>query len=248
MAAPVAEVGIDDVETLDNAWTAVGWTRDAGSGLKTHYYIMEWRNLKAMQTPYESTHIVNFDNGLTNVYQHDPYGSTGNPDQPWYFSYNPGLLVFYRDFSYTDNWTGFHPGHGFMLVLDAHDQAILRPPYLNYGSLPWNTRVQSYDATFSLNQAYDMLLGYWGKIRYYVGLNAVPNFDDTKVYWSKKAPAASVINPQYDLLFRVTGQAGDGSAAALAIGKKNLNSANSIVSLPDTLEGFVAHWLPLILR
>jgi immune inhibitor A len=212
----------DDVETVDAAWTATGWTRDQGSSLKTQYYIMEWRNLNALETPYEGTTIVNFNNGLTNAYSYDPFAA--NPDQPEYFSYNPGLLLWYRDTSYTDNWTGVHPGHGFLLVVDAHSQAMLRPPVYNvklgYGVLPWNSRVQTYDSTFSLTKALDATLSYWGVLRKNAGANAVPNFDDGKLYWDPKAPANSVITPNYGLLFRVVGQAADGSATVVGLGLK----------------------------
>ena len=121
----------DNVETLDPAWTATGWTRVTGTALYNQYYMMEWRNLKAMETLNNGASIVNFDNGLTNVYQFDPY-TIGNVNEPWYFSYNPGMLLWYRDMSYTDNWTGVHPGAGFLLVVDAHSQAMMRAPYLNH--------------------------------------------------------------------------------------------------------------------
>lgn len=215
----------DNVESLDPAWTAHGWTRDPGSSYKNQYYLMEWRNLNAMETENNGSSIVNFDNGLTNAYSFDPYTS-GNPNEPWYFSYNPGLLLWYRDMSFTDNWTGVHPGHGFLLVVDAHPQALMRAPYLNAswkvggGVLPWNSRVQTYDSTFSLNKAYDALLSYWGVTRNYTGLNAVPNFDDGRSYWDAKAPAASVITPKFGLLFRVLGKANDGSAALIGLGLK----------------------------
>ncbi len=212
----------DNVETLDSAWTSHGWSRDQGSNYKTHYYMMEWRNLNALETPNGDTTIVNFDNGLTQAYQFDPYAA--NPDEPWYFSYNPGLLLWYRDFSYTDNWTGYHPGHGFLLVVDAHSQAMMRSPYLNTklggGVLPWNSRVQTYDSTFSLNKAYDATLSYWGVVRKYAGLNAMPNFDDGKLYWDPKAPANSVITTTYGFIFRVLGQAADNSAAVIGLGIK----------------------------
>lgn len=215
-------VFFDDVEALDAAWTAHGWTRDAGSSYKAHYYLMEWRNLKALETPYGDASIVNSDNGLTGVYQNDPYAL--NPDEPWYFSYNPGLLLWYRDTSYTDNWTGVHPGSGFLLVVDARSQAMMRPPYLNVklggGVLPWNSRVQTYDSTFSLSKALDATLSYWGIVRKNAGLNAAPVFDDSKLYWDPKAPANSVITPNYGFLFRVLGQASDGSAVVIGLGLK----------------------------
>ena len=222
VTADGATLFFDDVETLDSAWTALGWTRDQGSGTKPHYYMMEWRNLNALETPYGSSSIVNFDNGLTGAYSFDPYSSTGNPNEPWWFSYAPGLLLWYRDTTFTDNWTGFHPGGGFLLVVDADDQAMLRPPLPGNqpAVLPWFSRVQSYDATFSLDRAPDTLLGYWGKVQSSKGMNAVPSFDDGHSYWSQKAPAASVITPQYGILFRVAGRATDGSAAMVGIGLK----------------------------
>ena len=214
-----APVFVDTVETQDPAWAVVGWNRDQGSGTKNHYYIMEWRNLNAMETPYNGTTIVNFDNGLKHAYSFDPYDASAGME-PWYFSYNPGLLLWYRDMTYTDNWTGVHPGHGFLLVVDAHDQAMLRAPYLNNGTLPWNSRVQTYDAPFNLSKAFNATLSYWGIVRKYTGLAAVPNFDDGHTYWSKNAPAASVITPKYGLLFRVIGRAADGSAALIGLGLK----------------------------
>jgi immune inhibitor A len=213
------EIFFDDVEVEDPAWTADGWTREPGGGIKPHYYIMEWRNFTPMETPYEDTIIVNFDAGLNNAYTYDPFGAT--PNQPYYFPYAPGLLLFYRDMTYTDNWTGAHPGGGFMLVVDAHKRPLIRPPYQgNYGGLEWDTRVQSYDAAFGLDRVPDITLTRYGLTRTYEGLNAVPNFDDNFSYWTPKAPSASVQTPTYGLLFRVLGQAEDGSAALLGLGKR----------------------------
>ncbi len=219
VTADGAALFTDDVETLDAAWTASGWTRDQGSGYKNHYYMLEWRNSTPMETATDGASIVNFDAGLSNVYSFDPYAA--NPNEPWYFPYNaPGLLLWYRDMTYTDNWTGVHPGGGFLLVVDAHPQAMKRPPYFQYGSLPWSTRVQSYDAAFSLKRAPTVTLSYWGVARTYSGLTAQPRFDDSLSYWSSAAPTASVRTPTYGLLFRVVGQATDGSAALIGVGKK----------------------------
>jgi immune inhibitor A len=212
----------DDVETEDPAWMTDDWSRVTGTDLKIHYYLMEWRNINEFETLNGEASIVNSDHGLSNVYMYDPYSA--NPDDPWYFSYNPGLLLWYRDTSYTDNWTGVHPGAGFLLVVDAHPQAMMRPPYLNVklggGVLPWNSRVQTYDSTFSLTKALDATLSYWNIVRKNTGLNAVPNFDDSKLYWDAKASANSVITPHYGLIFRVVGQASDGSAAMIGLGIK----------------------------
>jgi hypothetical protein len=97
---------------------------------------------------------------------------------------------------------------------------MLRPPYLNLGTLPWWSFVQTYDSTFSLNRSLGAQLGYWGVARYYPGMNAQPNFNDGYKYWDPKAPANSVMVPSYGLLFRVVGQASDGSAALIGLGRK----------------------------
>jgi len=207
---------LDTVETLDPAWTASDWARNNGNRSTMQYYLAEWRNSNPFETPYNGSSIVNFDAGLGNVYQYD---ATGN--QPKYFSYNaPGLVLWYRDKSYEDNWTGVHPGGGYLLVVDAHKQPLLRPPVAGLGSLPWNSRVQSYDAAFSLVPAPTLDLMYWGVERIYPGLNAVPNFNDSLSYWSSTAPAASVKSPRYGIVFRVLGQASDGSAALVGLGVK----------------------------
>ena len=86
--------------------------------------------------------------------------------------------------------------------------------------MPWNSRVQTYDLTFSLNKTLDATLSYWGVVKKYAGLSAVPNFDDSKLYWDPKAPANSVITPNLGLLFRVVGQSEDGSAAVIGLGTK----------------------------
>jgi hypothetical protein len=63
-------------------------------------------------------------------------------------------------------------------------------------------------------------LSYWGILRKNAGASAVPNFDDSKLYWDAKAPSNSVITPNLGLLFRVLGQATDGSAAVIGLGLK----------------------------
>ena len=102
VTADGATVFSDDVEAADPAWSVSGWTREQGSGTKPHYYMLEWRNTGPLETPYGGATIVNFDNGLAGAYSFDPYAS--NPNQPWYFPYAPGLLLWYRDMTYADNW------------------------------------------------------------------------------------------------------------------------------------------------
>ena len=39
--------------------------------------------------------------------------------------YNTGIVVWYADHSFTDNWVGVHPGEGFLGVVDSHPEAIV---------------------------------------------------------------------------------------------------------------------------
>ena len=133
---------------------------------------------------------------------------------------SPGVLLWYRDSSYDDNWTGVHPGGGYLLVVDSRETARLRPSAPGIGSIPWSSRVQSYDAVFSLLPAPTITIGYWGVTKNEIGKNAVPNFDDSHSYWTSKVPDASVITPRYGFVFRVLGQADDGSAALVGFGTK----------------------------
>lgn len=241
-----AALFFDDAETLDSAWSVDGWSLEPGSGTKPHYYIMEWRNLAQMEIPYEDISLVNFDNGLTSAYSYDPYGT--NLNQPYYFPYAPGLLLFYRDMTYTDNWTGAHPGGGFLLIVDAHDRPLIQPaPTAGQGGNPWSTRIQSYDVAFGLDPVHDITLARYDVVRTYNGLNAVPNFKDNFTYWNTRTPAASVITPEYGLVFRIIGQAEDQSAIHIGFGNKNKLDQESYVSaLSDYFWLFERMYLPLL--
>lgn len=39
--------------------------------------------------------------------------------------YNTGLVVWYADDSFKDNWVGVHPGEGFLGVVDSHPEAFV---------------------------------------------------------------------------------------------------------------------------
>ncbi|UCD63775.1 MAG: immune inhibitor A [Candidatus Zixiibacteriota bacterium] len=215
---PHGPVFSDGAETPDPGWSADGWTRTDGTEKKAHYYLAEWRNLNAMQTPYGGTSIVNFDAGLQQVPVYDQYGPT--PTQPFYFPYASGLLLWYRDTNYTDNWTGDHPGHGMLLVVDAHDRPLVHRPRPSYWmSAVCIALIQSCDATFSLERAPDITLLEYGVAQTYNGGNAMPGFDDRRTYWNPSIPFASVITPTYGLVFRIMAQAEDGSAVVLGIGR-----------------------------
>jgi hypothetical protein len=137
-----------------------------------------------------------------------------------------------------------------MLVVDAHKQPLIRPPYQgNYGGLAWDTRVQSYDATFGLSPVPDITLTRYGITRTYNGFPFVPNFKDNFTYWSNKAPSASVITPEYGLVFRIIGQAEDQSAIHIGFGNKNkLDQDAYVTALSDYFLYFERLFLPALVK
>jgi immune inhibitor A len=67
------------------------------------------------------------------------------------YSYDPGMVIWYVDESYTDNWVGEHPGDGFLGVVDA-DQNVNYWNDAKVGQLLASTRYQIHDAAFGLQK------------------------------------------------------------------------------------------------
>ncbi|WP_020061780.1 immune inhibitor A domain-containing protein [Bacillus sp. 123MFChir2] len=131
--------------------------------------------------------------------------------------YNTGLVVWYADTSYTDNWVGVHPGDGFLGVVDSHPEAIVgtvngKPTVAN------STRYQIADAAFSFNQtpAWKVASPSRGTFDY-KGLPGVAKFDDSKTYMNNLIPDAGRKVPKLGLKFEVVGQADDNSAGAVRL-------------------------------
>lgn len=102
-----------------NLFTLNGFSATDGYREDEHYYLLEWRNHAGV------------DKGLQHVGR--------------VISYEPGLLIWYRDYSVADNAVGEHPGDSWIGVIDADVQ----PMYWSNGNLASN-RYQLRDATFSL--------------------------------------------------------------------------------------------------
>ncbi|MBM7585059.1 immune inhibitor A [Bacillus pakistanensis] len=172
-----------------------GFTKNNGVNTSKHYYLLEWRNHQGV------------DEGLANLRR-------GNS----LMSYDPGLVVWYVDNTYSENWTGIHPGNGFLGVVDA-DQ----------GKLSWSdgsvasTRYQVHDAAFSLEKSEKMFLDYSELLGITMKDNKTNNhplFDDSKNYRNDQLPDAGRNVPNYGLKFRVTGESPDRSVGKVLIYKK----------------------------
>ena len=184
------EVFADGAEG-DAKVTLDGFLQTNGVFTKPHYYYLEWRNYAGSDTALQ--------------YSRDA-------------KYNTGLVVWYADDTFTDNWGGIHPGEGFLSVVDSHPEALIFK--LNgANSIAQTTRYQVADAAFSLDRspAWDVNSPTRG-IYDYNGLPGVTEFDSTKSYINNVIPDAGVKVPaQYPIKVQVIGEAKDNSAGAVWI-------------------------------
>jgi immune inhibitor A len=91
-----------------------------------HYYLAESRS-----------YLLN-DTSLCGAYN----GLVGNLFEKQ--CYADGLLVWYRNSSFTDNNTSQHPGGGQILVVDSHPATLVKPD----GRTIWGPRWQTWDSAF----------------------------------------------------------------------------------------------------
>ncbi|MBY6037212.1 immune inhibitor A [Fictibacillus nanhaiensis] len=173
-----------------------------GISFADHYYYIEWRNTKGSDSALHSSRGV---------------------------KYNTGMLVWYGDDSFTDNWVGIHPGEGFIGVVDSHPKAIVgmkdgKPTVEN------STRYQIADAAFSYDQTPSWYINSPSRgIFDYKAQKGVPGFSDALTYIDNTDYNGSaedgVINdagkklPKYGLKFLILGEAKDNSAGVVWIGK-----------------------------
>jgi immune inhibitor A len=141
------------------------------------------------------------------------YGYNWNGDVAEFYKHDTGMLVWYRDTSYDDNWVGIHPGHGFLGIVDSHPEPIVER------GTAIRTRIQIHDAAFSLDRTEDKPFTFFGKELILQGKQAVPEFNDSQSYWNNKAPSSGIKIPTYGLKFRVLGNASDYSTGEICIYK-----------------------------
>ncbi|MBT2734215.1 immune inhibitor A domain-containing protein [Bacillus sp. ISL-7] len=187
----------EDGEGSTSAFTHNGFNKFDGNVYADHYYLLEWRNHQGV------------DQGLAHIKR----GSS-------LMSYDGGLVVWYVDNSYTDNWTGTHPGNGFLGVVDSHLDKDLRWLLANGQTAKASTRFQIADAAFGLNPTSELNITYPGIQTLNVPSQApVSIFDDSKSYLNEFLPDAGRDIPHYGLKVRVNGQSKDKSVGSIVIYK-----------------------------
>lgn len=188
----------DGGENETSPFTLNDFTKMDGNKLTDHYYLLEWRNHKGV------------DEGLAHI-------ARGNS----LMSYDGGLVVWYVDDSFTDNWTGDHPGEGFVGVVDAHANTDLLWSFAD-GSDPAqaSTRYHIADAAFGLNPTSGLNLNYPGvQTLFGPSQPAVSLFNDSNSFTNTFMPDAGRNIGNFGLKVRVNGQAKDKSVGSIVIYK-----------------------------
>jgi immune inhibitor A len=192
----VDELNVTGMAT-DGAEADAGWTYKPTTGfhvstgteskLFSNYYIAEYRQYygydKTLKTgPYFFGYLN--DPALGDLVDHFPY--------------QDGLLINYWDTSQANNNTGTHPGAGLVLPIDAHFKALNR-----VDGVVWRNRIQSYDATFTLEPTDALFLHVNSVPSPIPSLKGVSVFDDRTLYWDSANPMGSVKNPNTGTQIRI---------------------------------------------
>jgi immune inhibitor A len=190
-------VVVDGAEATPE-FTLNGFEKSDGNKYSDHYYLLEWRNHAGV------------DEGLANIKRGQSL-----------MSYDGGLVVWYVDPTFTDNWTGIHPGEGFVGVVDAHPNTDLLWSFAN-GSAPVqaSTRYHIADAAFGLNPTSGLNLNYPGlQTLFGPSQPAVSLFNDSNSFINTFMPDAGRNIGNFGLKVRVNGQAKDKSVGSIVIYK-----------------------------
>ncbi len=193
----------DDVESVDNAWTATGFTRMGASFTKDYeqYYLAENRQ------------YVSYDKTLKTGPYNFGFSST-RPDWVEHYAYQNGLLIWKWDTSQADNNTSAHPGVGLVLPVDSHPA----PLKWSDGTLMRN-RIQSYDSPFSLYRTDGMTLHNADVVTRIPSRAGVPVFNDrTSTYYDAATPAAGVKITDTNTKIKILKEASNGSTITVEVG------------------------------
>ena len=199
------------------SWTKTGlWQLSSGTVTKTtdQYYLLENRH---------------WHDGYDDTLRTGPYQfsfALTAPNKVEFFSFRPGMLVWYVDHSFEDNNTSEHPGGGQSLPVDARPIPFTYPD----GSKPSNRR-QPFDATFDtvgvpktclhkevlVGNGQDQHVELVEACPSEADRAAMPTFDDTNplAYYSDLNKLNSVMVAGHGVTVTVTGH--EGSALIVSV-------------------------------
>jgi len=124
-----------------------------------------------------------------------------------FFSYDPGLVIWYYDGRYgktQDNNTSNHPGYGMLGVVDAHQQVRYWNNDEGNKKAIADSRYQVNDAAFSPNRTSGIYLDYILGTMNYNPLKGVTVFKDSDDYTMPEVPEIGKILPQIGLQIKLT--------------------------------------------
>lgn len=152
----------DGAESPPNGWTPDGFASvgDAGTGLKSHYYLASYRSYRLFDRYLRSGPFL--------------FGTPSNPNHVDRYPYQDGLLVNYWNTAVPDNDVILHPGYGLILPVDANPEV-----FFSFFGIPFPGREQHYDATFGLQRTDQFVLPDFGIPHVIPRRDARPVFDDT---------------------------------------------------------------------
>jgi immune inhibitor A len=189
----------------DGAEGATTWTQNGfsivGSSVTSEYpgYYIAGNRSYTSYDRYLATGPYNFG-----------WAST-KPDYVEHYNYQTGLLISYWDTSQTDNNTNEHPGSGRNLYIDAHPK-----PFNNANGVPFRSRIQVYDAPFSLYPTDGMLLHVDGKASAVWPQLPSPFFNDKGKYYYDALPNQGVKLPAVGVKIGVLSQNGTSMTVAVS--------------------------------
>ncbi|WHY90005.1 immune inhibitor A [Neobacillus cucumis] len=187
----------DGAENATSKFTLNGFSKEDGNKYSDHYYLLEWRNHKGV------------DEGLAHIARGKSL-----------MSYDGGLVVWYVDDSYTDNWTGDHPGDGFLGVVDAHLGNDLEWLLSTGKTAEASTRYHIADAAFGLDPTSGLNIDYPGvQTLNEPSQPAVSLFNDSNSFENTFMPDAGRNIGNYGLKVRVNGESKDKSVGSIVIYK-----------------------------
>jgi immune inhibitor A len=192
-----AAIFSDNVEAAAKL-TLDKFTVSDGNAYTPQFYILEWRN--QVGTDIGLGHIKKLNNLM---------------------SYDTGLVIWYVDESFSDNWVGNHPGQGYIGVVDA-DQNVNMWHFtdLSQPDMVASTQYQLNDAAFSQKKTQNLLLDFNAEYGRTLTDNATQThnvFNDSNSYSSSLIPDAGRIIPSCGLQIFVNGEAKDRSGATIML-------------------------------
>ncbi|MGO2127505.1 MAG: immune inhibitor A domain-containing protein [Pseudoalteromonas prydzensis] len=132
--------------------------------------------------------------------------------------YSPGLLLWSANEQYSDNNTPEHIGEGFILVVDADQNAIAK----GHSSAPASTAIQLRDAAFSL---YEQRQGLGD-----TQLAGIAEFNDNNDYSFAEQPASGVKISPFGFNFSIVDQAVDNSSIELKLGYTPQSGISTVIN------------------